>query len=123
MDRTETLMRLTDEELRDVLARAEEIERAARRGDAWNAELAAVIGAAEEVGLSRHAVERALAGRLNLPATPPGQRHAVRRLPVLRADAHVAELGGVEGQWPSGVNDAGRWRVRRGNVDLGSSAR
>ena len=64
-------MRLTDEELRDVLARAEEIERAARRGDAWNAELAAVIGAAEEVGLSRQAVERALAERLNLPTAPP----------------------------------------------------
>ncbi len=64
-------MRLTDEELRDVLARAEEIERAARHGDEWNAELAAVIGAAEEVGLSRQAVERALAERLNLPATPP----------------------------------------------------
>jgi hypothetical protein len=64
-------MRLTDEELREVLARAEEIERASRRGDAWNAELAAVIGAAEEVGLSRQAVERALAERLNLPAAPP----------------------------------------------------
>ena len=64
-------MRLTDEELRDVLARAEEIERGARRGDAWNAELAAVIGAAEEVGLSRQSVERALAERLDLPTTPP----------------------------------------------------
>lgn len=64
-------MRLTDEELRDVLARAEEIERTTRHGDEWNAELAAVIGAAEEVGLSRQAVERALAERLNLPATPP----------------------------------------------------
>jgi len=64
-------MRLTDEELRDVLARAEEIERATRHGAEWNAELAAVIGAAEEVGLSRQAVERALAERLNLPATPP----------------------------------------------------
>lgn len=64
-------MRLTDQELRDVLTRAEEIERAARRGDAWNTELAAVIGAAEEVGLSRQAVERALAERLDLPTTPP----------------------------------------------------
>jgi len=65
-------VRLTDEELRNVLARAEEIERAARQGDEWNAEVAAVIGAAEEVGLSRQAVERALTERLNLPAPPPG---------------------------------------------------
>jgi hypothetical protein len=64
-------MRLTDEELRDVLARAEEIERATRHGDQWNAEVAAVIGAAAEVGLSRQAVERALTERLNLPAAPP----------------------------------------------------
>jgi hypothetical protein len=71
VDRAEILMRLTDEELRDVLARAEEIERAARRGDEWNAELAAVIGAADEIGLSRKAVERALTERLNLPGTPP----------------------------------------------------
>lgn len=36
-----------------MLARAEEIDRATRHGDEWNAELTAVIGAAEEVGLSR----------------------------------------------------------------------
>ena len=64
-------MGLTDEELRDVLARAQEIDRAARHGDEWNAELAAIVGAAEEVGLSRQAIEQALAERLNLPATPP----------------------------------------------------
>lgn len=64
-------MRLTDDELRDVLARAEEIQRASRRGDEWNAELAAVIGAAEDVGLSRRAVELAIQERLNLPAAPP----------------------------------------------------
>jgi hypothetical protein len=44
-------MRLTDDELRDVLARAEEIQRSSRRGDLMQAELQAVIGAAEEVGL------------------------------------------------------------------------
>ena len=54
-----------------MLARAEEIERTTRRGSAWDAELAAVIGAGEEVGLSRRAIERALAERLNLPASPP----------------------------------------------------
>lgn len=63
-------MRLTDDELRDVLSRAEEIERASRQGKEWDAELAAVIGAAEEVGLSRHAVVRALKER-NLSATRP----------------------------------------------------
>ena len=37
-------MGLTDEELHDVLARAQEIDRAARQGDEWAVELAAVIG-------------------------------------------------------------------------------
>ncbi len=63
-------MRLTDEELRDVLARAAEIESAARQGKEWNAELTAIIGAAEEAGLSGQAVRRALTERLNLPAIP-----------------------------------------------------
>jgi hypothetical protein len=67
----ETCMRLSDEELRDVLARAEEIQRTDRSGDEWNAEVAAVVGAAEEVGLSRQAVERALNERLKLFAAPP----------------------------------------------------
>ena len=39
-------MRLTDDELRDVLARAEEIQRASRHGEEMSAELEAVIGAA-----------------------------------------------------------------------------
>ncbi len=76
-------MRLTDEQLRDVYARAEEIERAAeaerdaetrrtgRPGAVWNAELAAVIGAGEEVGLSRPAIERALAERLDIVVGTP----------------------------------------------------
>lgn len=64
-------MRLTDDELRDVLARAEEIQRASRHGAEMTAELEAVIGAAEEVGLARPAVERALRERLALPAAPP----------------------------------------------------
>jgi hypothetical protein len=65
-------MRLTDSELRDVLARADEIQRASRQGDEWNAELAAVISAAEEVGLSRNAVVRALNERFSISPTPPG---------------------------------------------------
>ena len=63
-------MRLTDDELRDVLARAEEIQRATRRGE-MAAELEAVIGAAEEIGLARPAVERALRERLDLSPAPP----------------------------------------------------
>lgn len=63
-------MRLTDDELRDVLARAEEID-ASKHGPRAQAELEAVIGAAEEVGLSRSAVELALRERLDLPLAPP----------------------------------------------------
>jgi hypothetical protein len=59
-------VRLTDEELRDVLTRAEEIQRATRTGPAAQKELEAVIGAAEEIGLERSAVERALRERLAL---------------------------------------------------------
>lgn len=64
-------MRLTDEELRDVLARAEEIQATTRHGDAMKAELEAVIGAAEEVGLTRSAVERALRERFDLAVVQP----------------------------------------------------
>lgn len=64
-------MALDDNELRDVLARAEEIQQATRHGKHWEAEVAAVIAAAQEVGLSRAAVERALAERLHLPPAPP----------------------------------------------------
>jgi hypothetical protein len=63
-------MQLTDEELRDVLARAEEIQRASRHGEEMSAELEAVIGAAEEVGLARPSVERALRERFALSAPP-----------------------------------------------------
>ncbi|MBK6779191.1 MAG: hypothetical protein IPG75_06380 [Gemmatimonadetes bacterium] len=64
-------MSLTDDELRDILARAEELDSVARRGAERTADVAALIGAAEEVGLSRRAVERALAERLDLPLAPP----------------------------------------------------
>jgi hypothetical protein len=64
-------MRLTDEELRDVLARAEEIQSASRRKDEMNTELEAVIGAAEEMGLARPAIELALRERLAFSVTPP----------------------------------------------------
>src|SRR5687768_5183766 len=64
-------MRLTDDELRDVLARAEEIQSASRRKDEMNTELEAVIGAAEEMGLARPAIELALRERLAFSVTPP----------------------------------------------------
>lgn len=63
-------MPLTDEELRAVLARAEEIDRASRTGAEWKAEVAAVVSAAQEVGFSRQAVERALTEQLDLPTAP-----------------------------------------------------
>lgn len=64
-------MRLTDDELREVLARAEEIDRMARAGEDWNAEVSAVVRAAEEVGFSRGSVERALSEHGTLPVAPP----------------------------------------------------
>jgi hypothetical protein len=43
-------MRLSDDELREVLERAEEIQRTSRKGDDWNAEVAAadVVSASEK---------------------------------------------------------------------------
>jgi hypothetical protein len=64
-------MGLTDDELRDVLARAEEIHRASGARADRTTEIASVIGAAEEIGLSRYAIERALAERLHVLTTPP----------------------------------------------------
>jgi hypothetical protein len=64
-------MGMTNDELHEVLARAQEIESAVRDGAEHNAEVSAVIAAAEEVGLSRQSVERALAERLYLPGAPP----------------------------------------------------
>jgi hypothetical protein len=100
-------MRLTDEELQDVLARAEEIQRTARHGPEWNSEIAAVISAAEEVGFSRRAVERALSERLNLPSKPvvgrltwarsaDGKSYVAEVLSVSDDSAHVRFLGGSE---------------------------
>jgi hypothetical protein len=63
-------MRLTDDELRDVLQRAEEIQRTSRHGDDVRAELEAVIGAGEAVGLQRSAIERALRERLDIAPMP-----------------------------------------------------
>jgi hypothetical protein len=59
-------MQLTDEQLREILARAEEIQRATRQREEQNTELAVLLETATEMGLSRLAVERALRERLDL---------------------------------------------------------
>src|SRR5688572_7912501 len=66
-------MQLTDEQLRDVLVRAEEIQRASRLREDANAELNVLLETASEMGLSRLAVERALRERLDiaLASAPP----------------------------------------------------
>ena len=87
-------MRLGDQHIRDVLTRAEEIQSHALDGDAMHTELQAVIEAAQEVGIPRAAVERALRERLNLPATPPAAGDLVF---AKSADAkfYVAEITSV----------------------------
>jgi hypothetical protein len=64
-------MQLSDDELREVLARAEEIQRASRTAGTMQAEIEAVIGAGEAVGLRRTALERALRERFDMAASPP----------------------------------------------------
>lgn len=61
-------MQLSDDELREVLTRAEEIQRNTRTVDTMQAEMEAVIGAGEAVGLARPALERALRERFDLAA-------------------------------------------------------
>jgi hypothetical protein len=63
-------MRLSDDELRDVLARAEEIQRGARSIDTIQAEMEVVIGAGEAIGLTRPALERALRERFAVASSP-----------------------------------------------------
>jgi hypothetical protein len=64
-------MRLSDDELRDVLTRAEEIQRGSRSVDTMQSEMEAVIGAGEAVGLNRTAIERALRERFDIATAPP----------------------------------------------------
>lgn len=64
-------MQLSDDELREVLTRAEEIQRGSRTIDTMQAEMEAVIGAGEAVGLTRPAIERALRERFDVAASPP----------------------------------------------------
>ena len=64
-------MGLTDEEMRDVLERAEEIQQASHDRDELSSEIAGLIEAAGQVGLTRGAVEQALRERLHLTVHPP----------------------------------------------------
>jgi hypothetical protein len=101
-------MALTDDELRDVLARAEEIQRSTRFGAEWKAEVAAVTGAAQEVGYSRRAVERALSERFSYLLAPPtpgtliwarssdGKFYVAEVLSAVEDSADVRFLGGAE---------------------------
>lgn len=103
-------MRLTDDELRDVLARAEEIQRTSRHGHEMHAEFEAVIGAAAEVGLTRPAVERALRERLNLPAALPAPG-TLAFATSADGNAYVAEVLSISA-------DSARVRFLRGSEHL-----
>lgn len=102
-------MRLTDEELHDVLARADEIQRATVQGTERRAELEAVIAAAEGVGLSRDAVEQALRERLNL-AVPPAPE-TLTFATSADGKAYVAEVISIS-------EDSARVRFLRGSEYL-----
>lgn len=62
---------LTEEQIRDVLARAEEIHLKSADPEMGSAEIEAVVSAAEEAGLSREAILQALRERVALPMDPP----------------------------------------------------
>lgn len=62
--------RLTEEQVREVLARAEQIQQRLQAEGASTTRVDDVIRAAEEVGLSRDAVELALAEHLNTHGEP-----------------------------------------------------
>jgi hypothetical protein len=100
-------MRLADDDIREVLARAVEIQSTTLQGEALNAELEAVIQAAEEVGIARPAVERALRERLNLPLKTPAagdlvfaksadEKYYVAQVTAMSPDVRVRFLRGSE---------------------------
>jgi hypothetical protein len=93
-------MRLSDDELRDVLTRAEEIQRGSRSVDTMQSEMEAVIGAGEAVGLNRTAIERALRERFDIATAPPVAGSLVFaesavRVRYLRGSEHVVTLDQV----------------------------
>jgi hypothetical protein len=64
-------MHLSDDQLREILDRAEEIQLATRNRNELSAEVEGLIEAAAAVGVGRSAVERALRERLDFSMTPP----------------------------------------------------
>ena len=64
-------MGLTDEEMRAVFERAEEIQQASQDRNELSAEVENLIAAAAQVGLTRSAVEQAVRERLHVTVEPP----------------------------------------------------
>lgn len=93
-----TPTRLSDDDLRDVLARAEEIQKNSRNVDYMRAEMEAVIGAGEAVGLTRPAMERALRERLELGAIVPPDIGSLVFAESADAKYYVAEVISVQGE-------------------------
>lgn len=104
-------MRLSDDELRDVLARAEEIQHGSRSADTMQAEMEAVIGAGEAVGLNRNAIERALRERFDVAATAPPAAGTLVFAESADGKYYVAEV-------VSASSDAARVRYLRGSEHM-----
>ena len=93
-----TPTRLSDDDLRDVLARAEEIQKNSRNADYMRAEMEAVIEAGEAVGLTRPAVERALRERLEVGMIAPPDIGSLVFAKSADGKYYVAEVLAVQGE-------------------------
>jgi hypothetical protein len=103
-------MRITDTQLRELLARAEELDRDPHQPP--GGDIAGLLGAAEEVGFSRRAVQQALAEQFGLPAlplasgtlvwgrAPDGKFYAAEVLTSAEDTLRVRFLGGSEAHLP-----------------------
>lgn len=101
--------RLTEEQIRDALSRAEELHLRQALTDGGDPAIESVLSAAEEIGLSREAMMQALRERLDRPMhTPaPGERVFARSADgnFYVADVVEAELGKVRVRFLSGGED------------------
>lgn len=89
---------LTEEETRQVLARAEAIQARSGSGTTPMVSVGAILGAAEEAGLSREAVEQALRERATLvPETPKSGDLAYAR--SVDGREYVAEVLEADRDW------------------------
>ena len=93
-----TPTRLSDDDLRDVLARAEEIQKNSRNADYMRAEMEAVIEAGEAVGLTRPAVERALRERLEVGMIAPPDIGSLVFAKSADGKYYVAEVLAIQGE-------------------------